>query len=379
MGQSWGPQRPSVRGLQSLAGPQRPLSRPWAAARPGGTGGTGRFGTVRAPPSPTASAPSPNMAATASRPLSMQSPLPSAKMAVRTTPSPAGFAGPETRWGSKRRPSPHPAQQKGWADPGLSWVRPRQSGARPPGAVLPGRRGRHGDRPRSQPRAASGDVSADTWIQDGGVGGDGECGGARRGPASRPLSPGPARRRPRRGARCGVSGRACTALGGMRARPLAGGVSPVPPGALQLPRVSRRCHLWRAGLGPPLGASGTQRRPAGFWPACPAARAPWAAKLAPFLRFTALSGQEGPGGRLGAGWAVGSTGLSFCPPFRAVSLGSVLVPSTGSAALCVIFTNVLWWLSGPSLSSCFTFPRSSIPVTTIELFLESSENRRCSW
>lgn len=226
---------------------------------------------VRAPPGPTASAPSPNMAAAASCPLSMQRPLPSAKMAVRAAPSPAGFAGPETRRGPERRPPRHPARQNGWADPGLRSARPWQRGARPPYAVLPGRRGRHGDRPRSQPRAASGDVSADTWIQDGGVGGDGECGGARRGPASRPLSPGSARRRPRRGARCGVSGRACTALGGMRARPLAGRVSPVLPGALQLPRVSRRCHLWRAGLGPPLGAPGTQRSPAGSCPACPAA------------------------------------------------------------------------------------------------------------
>lgn len=86
-----------------------------------------------------------------------------------------------------------------------------------------------------------------------------------------PAVPGPARRRARRrarrGARFGGCGQICTALGGMSARPLGGGGSPVPPGALQLSRVSRRCHLWRAELGPPLGA---QRSPEGFCPACPA-------------------------------------------------------------------------------------------------------------
>lgn len=57
-----------------------------------------------------------------------------------------------------------------------------------------GRRGRcrHGDGPRSQPRAASGDVGADTWIQDGGGGGGGggECGAAARVPSGGPGSGG---------------------------------------------------------------------------------------------------------------------------------------------------------------------------------------------
>lgn len=50
--------------------------------------------------------PSPNMAPTHSLLPTAGRPLPSAKMEARAAPSPVGSAGPETRWGPERRPSP---------------------------------------------------------------------------------------------------------------------------------------------------------------------------------------------------------------------------------------------------------------------------------
>lgn len=108
--------------------------------------------------------------------------------------------------GGAARPQPlrHPEASEPltpywWSQPrrrhGCAGFRAAVGGSSGPGRALSaaGRRGRrrHGDGPRSQPRAASGDVGADTWIQDGGGGGDGgECGAAARVPSGGPGSGG---------------------------------------------------------------------------------------------------------------------------------------------------------------------------------------------
>lgn len=141
---------------------------------------------------------------------------------------------PQQRWrrGPRLTPSAAPALAAPPSPPAAGPVSAGPGPARPllaaPGRAGPGRarrgRCRHGNRPRSQPLAASADVSADTWIQDGG--GDGERGGGGRG-----AGPGGGRDR---GGRTGPGGTGRDGHAASAAAP------PAPPRPGAAPRIGPR-------------------------------------------------------------------------------------------------------------------------------------------